>query len=52
MGDALVLEYRKKILVRNSFSLLAVICWARAPRVGVTRQGTVLTDLQSLLDCQ
>ena len=25
---------------------------ARAPRGGVTRQGVVLTDLQSLLDCQ
>ena len=30
--------------------VLAVICWARAPRGGVTRQGVVLTDLQSLLD--
>jgi hypothetical protein len=28
--------------------VLAVMCWAR----GVTRQGLVLTDLQSLLDCQ
>jgi hypothetical protein len=25
---------------------------ARAPRGGVTRQGVVLSDLQSLLDCQ
>ncbi len=25
---------------------------ARAPRGGVTRQGVVLTDFQSLLDCQ
>jgi hypothetical protein len=24
----------------------------RAPRGGVTRQGVLLTDLQSLLDCQ
>jgi hypothetical protein len=31
--------------------VLAVICWS-APRGGVTRQGVVLTDLQSLLDCQ
>jgi hypothetical protein len=30
-----------------------VICWARAPRgVAATRQGIVLTDLESLLDCQ
>ena len=32
--------------------VLAVICWARAPRGDVTRQGVVLTDLQSLLNCQ
>jgi hypothetical protein len=32
--------------------VLAVRCWARAPRGGVTPQGVVLTDLQSLLDCQ
>jgi hypothetical protein len=32
--------------------VLAVICRARAPRCGVTRQGVVLTDLQSLVDCQ
>jgi hypothetical protein len=32
--------------------VLAVICWARAPRGGVTRQGVALTDLQSLLDCK
>ena len=32
--------------------VLAVICWARAPRGGVSPQGVVLTDLQSLLDCQ
>jgi hypothetical protein len=31
--------------------VLAVICWARASG-GVTRQGVVLTDLQSLPDCQ
>ena len=39
----------------TSFSgiVLVVICWARAPGGGgVTRQGVVLTDLQSLLDCQ
>jgi hypothetical protein len=32
--------------------VLAVHAGARAPRGGVTRQGVVLTDLQSLLDCQ
>jgi hypothetical protein len=32
--------------------VLAVNARARAPRGGVTRQGVVLTDLQSLLDCQ
>jgi hypothetical protein len=32
--------------------VLAVICWARASRGGVTRQVVVLADLQSLLDCQ
>ena len=32
--------------------VLAVICWARAPTGGVTRQGVALTDLESLLDCQ
>jgi hypothetical protein len=32
--------------------VLAVTCWARAPRGGVTRQGVVLTDLESLLGCQ
>ena len=32
--------------------VLAVIAGARAPRGGVTRQGVVLTDLMSLLDCQ
>jgi hypothetical protein len=30
--------------------VLAVICWS--PSGGVTRQGDVLNDLQSLLDCQ
>jgi hypothetical protein len=29
--------------------VLAVVWW---PRGGVTRQGVVLADLQSLLDCQ
>jgi hypothetical protein len=33
-------------------SVLAVNVEARAPRGGVTRQGVVLTDLQSLRDCQ
>jgi hypothetical protein len=33
-------------------TVLAVICWPRAPRGGVTRQGDVLTDLHSLFDCQ
>jgi hypothetical protein len=32
--------------------VLAVNAGARAPRGGVTRQGAVLTDLQSLCDCQ
>jgi hypothetical protein len=32
--------------------VLAVNAEARAPRGGVTRQGVVLTDLQSLRDCQ
>jgi hypothetical protein len=32
--------------------ILSLICWAPAPRGGVTRQGVVLTDLQSRLDCQ
>ena len=32
--------------------VLAVKAEARAPRGGVTRQGVVLTDLQSLRDCQ
>ena len=32
--------------------VLAVNAGARAPRGGVTRQGVVLTDLQSLCDCQ
>jgi hypothetical protein len=32
--------------------ILAVNTGARAPRGGVTRQGVVLTDLQSLCDCQ
>ena len=32
--------------------VLTVNAGARAPRGGVTRQGVVLTDLQSLLDCQ
>jgi hypothetical protein len=37
----------------NGGIVLAVICWARgSPRGGVTRQGVVLTDLQSPLDCQ
>ena len=31
---------------------LAVNAGARAPRGGVPRQGVVLTDLQSLSDCQ
>jgi hypothetical protein len=33
-------------------SVIAVICWARAPRGGITGQGVVLTDLKSLFDCQ
>jgi hypothetical protein len=32
--------------------LMASILHLRAPRGGVTRQGVVLTDLQSLCDCQ
>ena len=37
----------------NGGIVLAVICWSpSAPRGGVTRQGVVFTDLQSLLDCQ
>jgi len=32
--------------------VLAAICWARAPRNGVTRQSVEIVDLQSLLDCQ
>jgi hypothetical protein len=32
--------------------VLAVICWAHAPRGGVTRQDVVLADLQSLFYCQ
>ena len=32
--------------------VLAVNAGARAPRGGVTRQDVVLTDLQSLCDCQ
>ena len=32
--------------------VLAVNDGARAPRGGVARQGVVLTDLQSLRDCQ
>ena len=32
--------------------VLAVNAGARAPSGGVTRQGAVLTDLQSLCDCQ
>ncbi len=34
---------------RRVDEVLAVLCWARAPRGGVTRQGIVLTDLESLL---
>ena len=43
------------MLLGPNFSLifsLAVNAGARAPRGGVTRQGVVLTDLQSLGDCQ
>jgi hypothetical protein len=36
----------------SSSLVLAVICWAHAPRGGVTRQGVVLTDLSSLGDWQ
>jgi hypothetical protein len=32
--------------------VLAVNAGARVPRGGVTRQGVVLTDFQSFLDCQ
>ncbi len=32
--------------------VLAVNAGARAPSGGVAQQGVVLTDLQSLLDCQ
>ncbi len=32
--------------------MLTLNAGALAPRGGVTRQGVVLTDLQSLLDCQ
>jgi hypothetical protein len=32
--------------------LFSLSLLSRAPRGGVTRQGVVLTDLQSLLDCQ
>jgi hypothetical protein len=40
----------QKVGQLTSFS--APYAGARAPRGGVTRQGVVLTDLQSLLDCQ
>jgi hypothetical protein len=44
------------IVNKTSLSLggrvLAVNAGARVPRGGVTRQGVVLTDLQSLCDCQ
>ena len=32
--------------------VLAVVCWAPSAQRRCTRQGVVLTDLQSLLDCQ
>ena len=41
-----------KLRVGVEYSILAVNAGARAPRGGVTRQGVVLTDLQSLRDCQ
>jgi hypothetical protein len=40
---------KRRVGVRR---VLAVNAGNRAPRGGVTRQGVVLTDLQSLLDCQ
>jgi hypothetical protein len=39
-------------LSQGGITVLAVNAGARAPRGGVTRQGVVLTDLQSLLDCR
>jgi len=38
-------------LTESGGRVLAVNAGNRAPRGGVTRQGVVLTDLQSLLDC-
>jgi|LauGreDrversion4_2_1035121.scaffolds.fasta_scaffold3041918_1 hypothetical protein len=35
-----------------SRSISTLLALSRAPRGGVTRQGVVLTDLQSPLDCQ
>jgi hypothetical protein len=39
-------------LRQGEINFLAVDSGARAPRGGVTRPGVVLTDLQSLRDCQ
>ena len=39
-------------VVESGGIILAVNAGARAPRGGVTRQGVVLTDLPSHLDCQ
>jgi hypothetical protein len=47
--------YRPSVTYSLSIKLLSlavIYARARAPRGGVTRQGVVLTDLQSLLDCQ
>ena len=36
----------------SHFLIVNTTSLSRAPRGGVTRQGVVLTDLHSLLDCQ
>ena len=40
------------VIVPNNLNLALSLSLSLSPRGGGTRQGVVLTDLQSLLDCQ